>query len=362
MEIGRLDEYLYDLENRIQEETEEKLTDAWIDFVNHKKKSGYFAPERIKASEPGIKWPEIMINDAIEDYTRMAISELAKCSSMLERGGGELLSIRANYGTGIIPTMFGAPFFIMPYENNTLPCTRNLVKGEGVIEKLLEDGVPDLRAGISRRVFEFAEFYKEAIRNYPKIQKYVHVYVPDLQGPLSLTENLMGSDMYIDLYEEPEQIEAVLQLTTDTIIAMHKEWFSYFPAFSKDMCVDWGMLHRGSVMIRNDAAMNISGDCYEEFVQRYDQQILDAFEGGAIHFCGKGDHYIDRIADMRRMYAINMSQPEWNKMDIIYRHTIEKDIQIIGLNPKETTRASSAGIDLKGNVYSGVALSAWQKE
>ena len=77
-----------------------------------------------------------MINDAIEDYELMILSQLKMCSDILASGGGEMLSVRANYGTGIIPTMFGAPFFIMPYENDTLPCTRNLEREEDTISKL----------------------------------------------------------------------------------------------------------------------------------------------------------------------------------------------------------------------------------
>ena len=354
--------YLDDLEYRIDDEQEIRLAQEWENFARGGITSGYFSPKRNIKKPALIDWPRIMINDAIEDYELMILSQLKMCSDILASGGGEMLCVRANSGTGIIPTMFGAPFFIMPYENDTLPCTRNLEREEDTISKLLERGIPDLRSGLGKKVFGFAMYLKELIRDYPMIQKHVHVYSPDLQGPLPITENLMGSNMYVDLYDEPEEVENMMQLVTDTFIAVQREWYYYYPPYSQDMCVDWGMLHKGNVLIRNDAAMNISGACYERFVQPYDQQILNAFRGGVIHFCGKGDHYIDKLADLKQMYAINMSQPQWNDMSIIYKNTVDKGIQIIGLDPAECERAVREGIELKGNVYSGISLSAWIKD
>jgi len=41
---------------------------------------------------------------------------------------------------------------------------------------------------------------------------------------------------------------------------------------------------------RIDPAMNLSPGMVSEFALPYDQRLLDAF-GGAVHFCGRGDHY-----------------------------------------------------------------------
>lgn len=351
--------YLDDLEQRIDDAQECQLEQQWEDFVSHKYKTGCFLPERKIKKSSSISWPDLNINDAIADYETMALAQLKMCSDLLASGSGELLNIRANYGTGIIPTMFGASLFIMPYETNTLPCTRPLERNEHTISNLLKKGIPDLYSGLGKRVFEFAAYYKDLIKNYPMIQKHVHVYAPDFQGPLAITEMLLGSNMYLDLYDAPEEIENIMQLMTDTFIQMQKKWHTIFPPYSDHMSIDWGMLHGGCVLIRNDAAMNISGNCYENFVQPFDQQIFDAFGGGAIHFCGRGDHYIEKLSHLKGISAINMSQPEYNDMNTIYQNTIDKGIQIFGLNPSECMRAMKSGIDLKGNIYSGISLSAW---
>ena len=70
-------------------------------------------------------------------------------------------------------------------------------------------------------------------------------------------------------------------------------------------------------MLRDDSAVMLSPTAFREFVQPYDQQVLDTF-GGCIHFCGRGEHFIDAMAECRQLYGINMSQPELNNMDHIW--------------------------------------------
>jgi uroporphyrinogen-III decarboxylase len=104
-------------------------------------------------------------------------------------------------------------------------------------------------------------------------------------------------------------------------------------------------------MLRDDSAMNLSPEMFDQFIRPYDQRLLDEFGGGAIHFCGKGDHYIERLSHMNHVYAINMSQPEYNDMETIYRHTVDKGINIIGLRPEVAQASYIAGRNLHGRVH-----------
>ena len=55
-----------------------------------------------------------------------------------------------------------------------------------------------------------------------------------------------------------------------------------------------------------------------------------------------------------------MSQPHLNKMDVIYKHTIERGIPIIGMPEAEVLRAREAGVNLRGLVHSGASLAVWE--
>ena len=64
----------------------------------------------------------------------------------------------------------------------------------------------------------------------------------------------------------------------------------------------------------------------------YDDRLLRKYGGGVIHFCGKGDHYIDKIDKLPMVYGINMSQPEYNDMEIIYRNTVDRGIPLLAFS------------------------------
>ena len=349
--------YLDDLERRINADDEDKLALEWLSFADLKLSEGYFAPSR-PASAPAIDWPEININACIDDIDLMIYRELKGVSDTLAAGGGELLAIRPNYGTGIIPSMYGAEVFIMPDATNTLPCTRSLPGAMAEMKNILDRGEKNFSKALAGRVFNCAERWAELSKSYESVRRYVYVYNPDLQGPFPLVDVLWGSDIYTDIIDDPETVHAALEFFADVIIGFLKKYHALCPPFDADHSVEWGLLHRGGVIIRNDAAMNISGDMYREFVMPQDQRVIDAF-GGGIHFCGKGDHYIAHVGEIKGISTFNMSQPECNDMEIIYQNTIDRGIVIIGMPDSEVKRAVTSKRNLAGRVHCGASLAAW---
>jgi hypothetical protein len=105
-------------------------------------------------------------------------------------------------------------------------------------------------------------------------------------------------------------------------------------------------------MLRDDSAMNLSPAMFDEFIKPYDQRLLDAFGGGAIHFCGKGDHYVDRLPHMPGVYAVHMSQPHYNDMEKMLAHTADAGINLLGLEPDAARDIMASGRDLHGRVHS----------
>lgn len=355
MNISR---YLEDIEGRINPDIEENLNRQWIEFADGKLDKGIFNPSR-SCSKTEVTWDKVLINDAFEDVDLMIYSQLKGVSDILEKGEGTLLNVRANYGTGIIPSMFGCEIFKLNDEADTLPGTRPLEDGRDGVVKILENPVIDYSKGLAPRVFEFAERYKEYIKDYPKIQKYVHVYNPDLQGPFPICDMIWGSDIYLEFYEEEPILEQMEELMANVIIDFAKKWQAIFPAFDSEHSLEWGLLHKGLILLRNDSAVNISPAQYDTWIKKYEQKVLDEF-GGGIHFCGKCDHVIPNFTSLDNMYCINMSQPHLNDMEKIYKHTVDKGIQIIGMPSTECERVLREGRELHGNVHCGASLAAYE--
>jgi hypothetical protein len=349
--------YLEDMERRINSSDEERLAGEWLCFADCKLREGYFAPSR-PASASGITWPDVKINDCIDDLDMMIYQQLKEASGVLAEGGGEMLSVRPNYGTGIIPSMYGAEVFIMPEWTNTLPGAKTLPGAMADIKRIIDRREMDFSRALAGRVFAFASRWLELSSPYELVSRYVHIYNPDIQGPLPLVELLWGSDLYLDIFDEDGTVRAALDFFTDVMIGFLEKFHALCPPYDAGHSVEWGLLHRGKVIIRNDAAMNISGDMYREFVRPRDARIISRF-GGGIHFCGKGDHYIAHVSDIKGLSTFNMSQPEYNDMEKIFQNTIDKGIVIIGLPSAAVKEAAASGRNLRGRVHCGASIAAW---
>ena len=150
-----------------------------------------------------------------------------------------------------------------------------------------------------------------------------------------------GGSMYITYaYRRAAEPEATLQ-----------RWQTIVPPMPGDADQHWSMMHGGHIMLRDDSAMNLSPEMFSEFIAPRNQRLLDTFGGGAEHFCGRGEHFISRMGALRTMHAVAMSQPDWNDMETIYRHTVDRGIKLIGLARDAAEAALARGRDLHGQVH-----------
>ena len=319
---------LDDIERRILPEVEDDFIAQWELFWSGNHTDIVVSPKRKAVSLPAIEVKDIYINDALNDYELMLCSELARVSRALATGMGTL-SIRANYGTGIIPSLFGAEIFKMPKEQNILP-TAIPFADEDVIRQIIENGVPSFDKGFGKMVFEYGEMCREIFKNYPKIAKYVYVYHPDTQGPMDIAELLWGSDIFYAFYDDPDTVHELMGVITETYKSYLEKWFRLYPN-NDGLNVHWDFFIKGNICIRNDSSMNLSPDFYKEFVFKYDKHLLDHFGGGIVHFCGRGDHYIDTLTTIDTLRGINLSQPHLNDMDKIYAATVSRGKRILAL-------------------------------
>lgn len=343
------DSYLEDLENRIDPEVEEALQSQWLAFTEGRFDGDIFSPVRAARRPEGVEWSKVSVNRAQDDLDAMVLQQYGTCSKQLADGVGSLMTVRANYGTAIMPSMFGAELFIMDERLNTLQTA--IPMGADAMQDLIDSGVPDMRAGLGEAVLEAGRRFAEIANQYPKIGKYVHIYHPDMQGPMDMCEMLWGSEIFIDLVDKPEQIHQVLEILTETYVRFMREWDAVVGTDDKPWSGHWSMMQKGKIMIRTDSGMNLSPEMYDEFIRPYDQRLLTGLSGGAVHFCGRGDHYIDSCCSMDGMHAISMSQPHLNEMETIYRSTVDRGIKLLGFNREHAEKALASGRDLGGSVH-----------
>jgi hypothetical protein len=335
---------LEDLEARIDEASERSWLQAWRDFWAESNPGGRaFRPPARAAAPPQVCWPEVSVNAALDDLNAMLLQQYRIVSDTLEAGGSTGLNVRSNYGSGIVPTLFGCELFVMEERLNTLPTAIPLGSAEAVRGRI-EAGVPEPTAGLGGRVLEAARRFVELGRRYPKIGRWVRHCHPDLQGPIDVAEVVWGSGIFLAFYEDAGLVDALLDLVTETYVRFLRAWREIVPDRGEGLQPHWNCLQRGLAVLRNDSLMNLSPEMYVRHVRERDQRIFDAFGGeGGMHFCGRGDHYIEAMSEMSGLSAVYMSQPEYNDMETIYRCTIDRGIRLALFPAEEALRVEAAG-------------------
>lgn len=343
--------YLEDLEDRLDGDVETDLLAEWRQFADGEFAGGIFSPRRKAAAAARVDWPAVGVNPALDSFDAMVLQQLKPCSDAVASASGALPAVRCNYGTGIMPDLFGAEPFTMADELDTLPTSRPLAGGADAIRVALDAGLPDVRAGLGGKVLDMARYFMAIKARYPNIGRFVHVYHPDLQGPMDICELLWGSEIFLALVDCPGLVHAMLDLITETYIAFMNAWHEVVRPPADGRTVHWAMMHRGTLMIRDDSAMNLSPAMVDEFCLPYDRKLLDAFGGGAVHFCGRGDHYIASYGEVPNLHAVHLTQPGHNNMETVFPNTVDKGIALLALARDTAEAALDAGRDLHGLVH-----------
>lgn len=348
MRYPELARYLDDLAARLDRTQENANRQSWNTFWTHPADKGVFSPILRTPAPSQINWPKVLINDAFENPQLMLLREFEMISAALTRGSNARLNVRSNYSTGILPVLFGCDLFMMDRDLDTLPTAVPLHDDKAIV-KLVSAGVPDLNKSLGGKVFEVGEAFVEIMKEYPAIAQAVEIYHPDLQGPIDVAEVIWGSEIFYAFGDEPQLVHDFLALVTQTYIDFMKKWQKIVPPCGV-YNAHWGMQMKGDIMLRNDSLMNLSPQTYVEFIRGCDQRIFDEFNGGGIHFCGRGDHYIEAMSEMRSLSCITLSQPHYNNMETIYRNTIDKGIRLLALPQPAIDAAAKEGRNLRGLV------------
>jgi len=285
-------------------------------------------PLRVPCGAPD--WPKYTMDEIQGDMEKMLLSELAVVYAACLVKDDTLPSIRANYGTGILPSLFGCE--IMRFDHGALPAALPLHDMER-IRAHVAAGIPDLRGGLGGRVLDTVAFYVDTFRAYPKIREWVKIDLADTQGPLDAAEVAWGSELLMYMYEDPDLVHAFIGLVTDTLAAFTRahqaiDGVPFAPAPTP----------LGRVCIREDSSVMVSGEMYDAFCKPYAQRLVDEF-GGCIHWCGDGKAWWRSLITLRHLTAINPFQGQYYDPVDMHRACREANVMIwqwtTGLTPQQ---------------------------
>lgn len=239
-------------------------------------------------------------------------------------------TIRANFGTVIVASLFGAE---TRFSNGGPPWAT----GHGDLQKYLEIDSFDLNSGICKKVIDRYEFYKEVLSEYPSVKNSVSLVMPDLQGPIDIAEQLVGSDAYIWMMTKPRMLHDFLAKISEAITNCAN---AIKPYTDEHLPLDYthqhGIVIKGNILIREDSAINVSPVMYEQQIMPHNIKIISALGGGGLHFCGNGQHLIPTILHHPEVGCIDLGQAQLMNLEEIYEQASKKQVPILRARfPKE---------------------------
>ena len=270
----------------------------------------------IPADAPFQPYPHSQIFD---DPEKMLYNELVYAIETSIASRGQIdddlpLTIRANFGTVVVASLFGGR---VEQVGENPPWVRPFHTLEEFRAALDRDPL-DFSQGWCPKIVERYQFYRDALDAYPELAGLVHLVLPDLQGPLDTAELLRGSEIYVDLYNDPDLIAKALDTIARAQIGLAKHLSSCTNDSSDGFSHQHATVIGGHILIRDDSTINISPAMYRQHVAPFDEMVLSELGGGGIHSCGKVEHNVDEFFALPSIRCLDLGQPELNDIDTIY--------------------------------------------
>ncbi len=265
-------------------------------------------------------WPKFGYSEEFHDVRKMLINQLGPVYVHSKVKDDAMLTIRANYGVGIIPSAFGCKVVL---KGDNMPWTEPIISD---IEEVYSLKLPDFYTnGLCKRVLETIEFYKEILRKI-ELDRYIHIYLADTQGPLDIAFILRGVEFYKDLIVNKSAVHKLLEISTRAYIEFSKIMKDVIGEPYNEAYHMMIKMVRGGVRICEDVAVNLSPKAYLEFSKPYNERAFEPFDGGYIHFCGKGHHIMEHVLETKGIRGLNLGNPEFydisELMELVNKHKV----------------------------------------
>ncbi len=253
------------------------------------------------------------------------LEEILDCAPDIHEA---VVCIRPNFGTIFIPAIMGLSFQVPP---ETFPwLTSHLTRDE--VKKMT---FPDLDNNIMmQRAIEYLHYFQQSV------PPWIHIYLPDTQGPFDIAHAILGQDIFLSIYDEPDLVHYLLDFSTELYIEVTKRLKMVINE-PMNCCYHGHALVRGIYMsnggtrISEDSATLLSPRHIDEYVIPYDKQALRVFGGGFVHYCGKHDYLLEAYLQLEEVRAINLGNPERYDFYTTMEKFLEHKKVYFGLWPKE---------------------------
>ncbi len=269
--------------------------------------------------------------EIFDDPEKMLYNELVHAFGMSivmnhEIGADLPWTVRANFGTVLIASMFGAeveqnadnPPWVRP------DCERKITPRE-----VADTDPKDFSQGWIERAARTMQAYQQLLQPFPELRQKLIITLPDLQGPLDNLDLICGSELFLYLHTMPKEVESALSNLATAQIELYKHFSQWTTEPATGYCHQHGVMLKGNILIRNDSAIMVSPEMYRGQIAPHDERVLLECGGGGMHACGKCDHLTDIFLSLPSIKSLDLGQPELNQIDLIHQRARDKKVPLI---------------------------------
>jgi uroporphyrinogen-III decarboxylase len=160
---------------------------------------------------------------------------------------------------------------------------------------------------VAGEILETTRFFYNATEGRLPIQ------MPDMQGPLDLAANMLGTErLMMEMYDHPASVHRLLErMTNDFINYMQLQKVASGDTLVPIHCMPTVWLPHGRGMsLSEDMLAVISRRFYPTFARPYNERLADAFGQVVIHSCGSWEHNLAGLAQTRGLLGVNFGVSE----------------------------------------------------
>jgi len=256
--------------------------------------SGSAIPERNQ-------YPVFDLKEQFFDPKKMLYEQLWPALGVLRSKSDSVPSVRVNFGTGFLATVFGLEQDIFPDKMPWLQ--RHLVKEE-ILKMTVKDLEPVAEKGLMPDCLEYIKFYREQLHGTP-----IKIYLPDTQGPFDIAHLVLSDSIFTEFYDDPAFVRRLLTLATyayRTASRIIKQWIGEPETGG---CHSNGLYLSGCGVRACEDTTTLLSPALLAVVTPFIQEALEPF-GGFVHFCGSGQNLLDRILRLPAVKGVNFGNPE----------------------------------------------------
>ena len=237
-------------------------------------------------------WEEILSDPII-----MLKSELDRLRPHFAMMDDHVPTVRVQFGTAQPASAYGCDIYIPP---NSLPAAANHVLAR--IEDAYDLEVPDINAGWYGKLHEWTDIWLESLPEGIEIQH------PDIQSTFNTAHLVRGNDIFMDFYDNPDALDALLTNVTDFMIKITRVLKNRI-SDDTEYFYDWGGLWKGTARISNCTMQLLPPELYADHVKKHDTRFFREINGGRVHYCGNSREMAMSFMDIDNVCGCDFIAP-----------------------------------------------------